>query len=211
MPPHDLIQSLQQAIGHGGDQVFDIVPLVLRDVLEHRLWADRRDRNGQPFRSFEAFATHILWQGLESSIADLLLYCRKHPKVAELIRREVGAVAEHGTNQHTEGGSVTTSSDDRGATYALRRLKRDHPELAEKVVAGKLSAHAAAIEAGFRRPTIAVPAEPAAAVTALIRKFGSEIMLSAVLDALAIEDIRQLRETLDSYLWFREHEHEADS
>jgi hypothetical protein len=31
------------------------------------------------------------------------------------------------------------------ATYALRRLKRDHPELAEKVVSGKLSAHAAAI------------------------------------------------------------------
>src|SRR5262249_53092391 len=29
-------------------------------------------------------------------------------------------------------------------TYLLRRLKRDHPKLAEKVVAGEMSAHAAA-------------------------------------------------------------------
>jgi len=182
MPPHDTIQSLQQLIGHGGEQVFDLVPIVLRDVLEHRLWQDRKDRNGQPFRSFEAFATHILWQGLESSVPELLLYCRKHTDVAELIRREVGAMPAHGEigGGHSRD-SVATSGDDRGATYALRRLKRDHPELAEMVVAGKLSAHAAAIEAGFRQPTIAVSAaDPDAAVAALIRKFGRAAVLAAI-------------------------------
>ena len=36
----------------------------------------------------------------------------------------------------------------------MKRLKRDHPELAERVVNGELSANAAAIQAGFRkRPT----------------------------------------------------------
>jgi hypothetical protein len=93
MPPHDMIQSLQQAIGHGGEQVFDVAPIVLRRVLEDRLWADRKDKNGNPFPSFEAFATHILWQGLESSIGDLLLYCRKHEEVAKLIRRGRGGRA----------------------------------------------------------------------------------------------------------------------
>jgi hypothetical protein len=44
----------------------------------------------------------------------------------------------------------TQSSDT--ATYALRRLKRDRPDLAEKVITGELSANAAAIEAGFRKP-----------------------------------------------------------
>jgi hypothetical protein len=34
------------------------------------------------------------------------------------------------------------------STYLLRRLKRDHVELAAKVVSGELSANAAAIEAG---------------------------------------------------------------
>lgn len=148
-----MIQSLQQAIGHGGEQVFDVAPIVLRRVLEDRLWAERKDRSGQPFRSFEAFATHILWQGLESSIPELLLYCRKHPEVAELIRREVEAMPLHGEigGGHSRD-SITTSANDRGATYVLRRLKRDHPELAEKVVAGQMSANAAAIEAGFRKP-----------------------------------------------------------
>jgi hypothetical protein len=44
--------------------------------------------------------------------------------------------------------------------YLLRRLKRDHPELAAKVVAGEWSAHRAAVEAGIvklvvsHRPTV---------------------------------------------------------
>jgi len=183
MPPHDTIQSLQQSIGHGGKEVFDLVPLQLRNVLEDRLWADRKDRNGQPFRSFEAFTTHILWQGLESSISDLLLYCRKHPDVAELIRREVGDLPEHGGDRKSEAAKdqgCNATLIGRGSTYAIARLKRDHPELAEKVVAGKLSAHAAAIEAGFRRPTIAVPAEPDAAIAALVRRFGLDAVRQAI-------------------------------
>jgi hypothetical protein len=40
----------------------------------------------------------------------------------------------------------------RGRGYALARLDRDHPKLAARVRAGELSANAAAIEAGFRKP-----------------------------------------------------------
>ena len=35
-------------------------------------------------------------------------------------------------------------------TYLLRRLKRERQDLADKVVAGEMSAHAAAVEAGLR-------------------------------------------------------------
>ncbi len=38
-----------------------------------------------------------------------------------------------------------------GREYTIRRLRRDAPALAERVLSGELSAHAAAIEAGFRR------------------------------------------------------------
>jgi hypothetical protein len=72
-------------------------------------------------------------------------------------------LAPHGTNRHTARGGVATSAGDRGATYVLRRLKRDYPEIAEQVVAGKLSANAAAIAAGFRRRRITVPADHDAA------------------------------------------------
>jgi hypothetical protein len=48
----------------------------------------------------------------------------------------------------------------RGAAYALRRLKRDHPTAAEEVVAGELSANAAAVRAGHRQRYLRIPANP---------------------------------------------------
>jgi hypothetical protein len=55
-----------------------------------------------------------------------------HPGAASLanpIRAE--PAAGHGVNQHTAGGDNVTSSDRGNApTYALRRLKRDRPDLA---------------------------------------------------------------------------------
>jgi hypothetical protein len=47
-------------------------------------------------------------------------------------------------------------------SYTLRRLKQDHPELYQRVVAGDLSANAAAREAGIRRPTTNIYTDDAA-------------------------------------------------
>jgi hypothetical protein len=47
-----------------------------------------------------------------------------------------------------------------GASYLAARLERDRPDLAARVEHGELSAHAAAIEAGFRERTITVPLDP---------------------------------------------------
>lgn len=150
MKPHDSIQHLQQMMMDGGEKAFDIVPTILRNVLENRLWAERHDKNGDVFASFEAFVDHPLWHGLESSIDDLRLYCRKHPEVRQLIDAEVGPANEHGTNRFSRDRNTISTHPDT-ATGMLKRLKRDRPDLAEKVVAGEMSANAAAVEAGFRR------------------------------------------------------------
>src|SRR5690349_16370874 len=83
-------------------------------------------------------------------------YCRNHPGVLQMFRAEVPLAAAHGANQYSEGLGNTNCSDANTATYALRRLKRDHPELAERVVCGELSPNAATIEAGFRKRTFIV-------------------------------------------------------
>lgn len=87
----------------------------------------------------------------------------------------MGAIAAHGEigGGHAESrGDVITSAERRtGSTYTLRRLKRDHPALAAKVVGGKLSANAAAIEAGFRVRTISVPLDVAKATPILRAHF----------------------------------------
>jgi hypothetical protein len=69
-----------------------------------------------------------------------------------MLLAEVGALDAHGTNQHTGGpDKIRSSQFGTNPTYLLRRLKRDRPDLAEKVVKGEMSAHAAALAAGFRR------------------------------------------------------------
>jgi hypothetical protein len=58
--------------------------------------------------------------------------------------------------------------------YLIARLKRDNPQLAESVIRGELTAHAAALAAGFRKPTKSIPVDsPESAVRALLRVFNS--------------------------------------
>jgi hypothetical protein len=183
--PINFINQLQRALVGGEQHLLEQIPVTLGLVIKQNLWRGCLDKKGQPFPTFEAFANYKLWWGLESSIDDLLAFCRKAPDVQALIRAEVGAVAAHGANQHTQvGGDIIPSSSQRGtsATHTLRRLKRDAPELAAKVVAGKLTANAAAIEAGFRLRTISVPLDPVRAAVALKRHF-----TPAKLRALATE------------------------
>jgi hypothetical protein len=177
MLPADPIELLQHVMIEGGERAFGTVPLMLARVIQERLWADRRDQHGEPFRSFEAFVTALLPEGLESSIDDLIAFCRKHEDVQRLIKGEVDPSATP-SEAGAKGGrgrkadSNATGFVGRGSTYALKRLKRDRPDLFQRVVAGELSAHAAAIEAGFRRRTFSVPDDVPAAAHAIRRHFG---------------------------------------
>ena len=97
--------------------------------------------------------------GLRTTVEHLLTLCKEAPDVQTLIRAEVAQLQEHGGARDEQGSNATLESG-RGATYAIARLKRDNPELADEVIAGRLSAHAAAVQAGFRRPTWTAPDDP---------------------------------------------------
>lgn len=151
---HDDIELLQQSIMHGGERAFEVVPLALKKVLIEKQWQKRTDKGGKPFASFEAFTTHRLWHGLETTIDDLRVHCRKHPEVERMILDEMEPGRKHGRPVKEDASSDKGSNPTfkgRGATYTLKRLKRDRPDLFARVVAGELSANAAAIEAGFRK------------------------------------------------------------
>ena len=141
----DRVGKIQMAIAAGGSDIFEVVPLTLRNLIKARTWEQHKDKNDELFTSFEAFVTHRLWQGLETTIDELKLYCRAFPDVLQMIDKEVGALPAHGEI----GGGHQSRGSGRGATYHLKRLKRDRPDLAKKVIAG--SANAAAIQAGFRK------------------------------------------------------------
>ena len=62
------------------------------------------------------------------------------------------------TQNNIHNVHVVSAPHGNSETYLLRRLKRDREDLAEKVVNGELSAHAAAVEAGFRVRMVQHPA-----------------------------------------------------
>ena len=126
------------------------------------------------------------WFGYENAAEfweeELFLEEKTVKQVQEVLKRCTDAIGldqvtlrVHGTNQHTRGDSNTTSSKDRGQTYTVARLKRDRPDLADKVINGELSANAAAIEAGFRKRTKSIPIDTVEeAVRALYTVFSVE-------------------------------------
>lgn len=164
MPKSDSIQNLQQILMDGGERVFGTAPKVILNIIKSRAWKKRLDENGKPFASFEALVSAPYWHGLESSVEDIRRICFKNEEALQAIDRIIPAAAEPGRELEaprddkgrylSNGDNVTSGEEERGnsPTYALRRLKRDRPDLAERVMSGELSANAAAIEAGFRKP-----------------------------------------------------------
>jgi hypothetical protein len=97
--------------------------------------------------------------------------------------------ARPGRPPKDEKGSIRTfSPEKRGTTaeYTLARLQRDRPDLTARVAAGEMSAHAAAIEAGFRQRTITVPlGRPDAVADALRRRLSHDECLRVARRLLA--------------------------
>lgn len=173
---HDTINILQQFMGSGSSRLYGVVPNALKKVIKNREWETRTNKKGELFQTFEEFVVYPLWWGLESSIEDLIGFCKKRPDVQQLIREQVGAAGAHGTNRFQSRPDIIRSISQPSGfgdspTYILRRLKRDRPDLAEQVVAGALSAHAAAVQAGFRRATWSAPADPEALAKAIERRY----------------------------------------
>ena len=73
------------------------------------------------------------------------------PNKATGLDRAVVLGKHGGKRVKGQGDNVTLRQRGNDPAYTLARLERDHPELAERVAAGELSANAAAIKAGFRK------------------------------------------------------------
>ena len=145
---------------------------LLAAIIEDRTWERVTDESGQTFagRFLDFVADRKC--GLNTSPSELrkvigLLHPRESKRdvakrtadmraeVQRLLKEEIEPAAEHGTNQY--GHSTTVSRPARDTAGAITaRLKRDDPELAEKVVNGELSAYAAARAKGWKPPRIQV-------------------------------------------------------
>lgn len=131
-----------------------------------------------PFKKYASFAdfyareleeTWGTWKELQTSWAEVVAGRRTEAEMrADMARRakEIDAkdVANQrpiGINQYSEGmdnnkNVVNTLPTGNSAARALRKLRKDRPDIHACVLAGELSPHAGMIEAGFRkkRPSV---------------------------------------------------------
>lgn len=81
---------------------------------------------------------------------------RMRARARELLNAEIPAAAAHGEiGRGRIRDCVTVSNHDKAETV-VARLKRDDPDLAERVIRGEISANAAARQKGWRKPRIVV-------------------------------------------------------
>ena len=163
----NVVTMAQRVAHHDARNLFSTFPQAITTIIERRLWADRTDKDGQPFTSFQAFVEHRMWQGLELTMPRLIRYCEDDAEAVRLIRGEVPAVADVSPGRPRKGeikvDNVNISnSGGNQAAYTLARLKRDRPDLAKEVIDGTKSPNAAAIEAGFRKRKVQVEPTPEA-------------------------------------------------
>jgi hypothetical protein len=125
------------------------------------------------YEHFEEFAVKRPLKGLGTTMDWIWTVAGTDAKLLNLLDRAVQR--PHGGKRIKGQGksdNITLDPNPRGTSEegALRRLRKDKPELHTEVLAGRLSAHAAMVEAGFRKRTLSVPiSDPEATGRALRR------------------------------------------
>lgn len=177
-----LVGAAASSLGRGTQNISTAAQALGRVIAEDS-WREFVTQDGRHVtpRSFAEFVTTPPLCGLG---ADLDLVKRVIGGDTRLQDRVDELVANpHGTNQYVEIDNINLHKHPDGTSkdQALRRLRQNAPELHEQVLSGELSAHAAMVQAGFRRKTMTVPVDdPASFIRAGLRRFTAEELLAAL-------------------------------
>ena len=161
MQPDPVFRECQQAHGKAMSWLVQILPAKIEAFIERRTWeCVHNGVTGKPFESFYECATTRIPHGLGFDGKDrrldygsVISYCElQRSDVAAMMRNEIPALAVQGRPKEADhkGDNVTFRGRGNDPTYLVRRLKRDHPEIAAALAAGEFrSVRAAAIAAGI--------------------------------------------------------------
>lgn len=167
----NLVEALGSALREG-DHSIGTVPGLVKRVLREESWREFVTQRGEHV-VHERFADFVIAQPLKGLGGSVDLVRRIVSSDAEALslldeamRNPIGRpeIRDNVTN-FSDPNQRGTSKD-----YALRRLRKDAPELHADVLAGRLTAHAAMVRAGFRPKTFTVRADSAEDVAATLRR-----------------------------------------
>lgn len=165
-----LVEALGSALRRGGNALED-VPDLLKRVLEEESWREFVTPRGELVQHarFVDFVTTPPTRGIGASVDLVRRIVGNDTGALDLLDRAlVGRQGERtdllDISKEVKAPTGTTQA------AALRRLRKDAPSLHSEVLAGRLSAHAAMVQAGFRPKTISVPVSRPESIAAALRK-----------------------------------------
>ena len=148
-----LVETLGSSLQRGGNALAD-VPGLLKRLLVEDAWRTFTTRRGElvEHERFAGFVTTPPLSGLGATV-DLIKRIVEDDKATldlldQALQNQPGRPEK--TFDNIQGFSPPTGTSE---TSALRRLRKDEPELHAEVLAGNLTAHAAMVKAGYRPRT----------------------------------------------------------
>jgi hypothetical protein len=164
-----LIEALSSSLTHGGTAL-GTVPKALRRLLEDEAWREFTTSRGEHVE-YDRFADFVITKPLKGLGSDVALVKRIVADDKETYDLLDQALQNPNALHNVQGIAPTGNRQDR----ALRKLRKDAPQLHAEVLAGNLSAHGAMVKAGFRPKTISVPVgKPEAVAQSLLRYMSAD-------------------------------------
>lgn len=163
----------------------DIFTLCLRNVVTDGSWRDFTLKSGF-HHTFETFPDFLAWVGVDRSELIAVLRVRGEDALAAAVLAEgIEPVGENGNGPgrgHKRVCDTKAFTTQQDSTYVVARLKRDDPALAKQVIAGEITANAAAIASGIRKPYARHRTDdPNRAIQSLLRHYTREQLTAALL------------------------------
>jgi hypothetical protein len=181
-----LVDALGSAL-RSGDHGLKTVPGLLKRVLMEESWREFTTQRGELVRydRFEDFVVCRPLKGLGASVELVRRIVADDIEAAGLL--EQALQRQHGGDRSKNDNVKLAPPTGNAQETALRRLRKDAPELHAEVLAGRLSAHAAMLQAGFRRRTVSIPVDDAEATARTLRKHLSPEALADLTQLLSAE------------------------
>lgn len=183
-----MVKELSSQIHHGGNLLKDF-PKTLKIVMgsnqwNQPMWRERVDKDTGKLITFDRFEDFVATPptaGLGASMDMLWKICQDDLQAIDMLDREVqrskGGDTSKGTNRAL--GDLAPSTESRQGT--LRALRKNAPELHEKVISGEMTPARAAMAAGIRKSRISIRRDdPASAARTIVNNATSEFISELV-------------------------------
>lgn len=152
-----IVNSLQSAMRDGASGLRDF-PALLKRIIRERMWSlvyVESIKACVEFKTFSEFVSAGPPEGLGADVRTLKHLCRDDTEALDLL--DVATQTPNGGDRRSEQAAIsfdnvkTEAPTGNSRDAALRRLRKDRPDLHALVISGEMSANSAMVEAGFRK------------------------------------------------------------